>query len=85
MEDIRIAAVCMNPVPGEIEENLDRIRLLAQEASSEGADMVCFPELCVSGYVLETSGGIFRSLNIRKIIERLSSISQEQALPLSQV
>lgn len=82
MEDIRVAAVCMNAVAGEIEENLVRIRSLALEASTEGADIVCFPELCVSGYSLEISEEFLRSLDAQKIVERLISISQEAALVL---
>jgi predicted amidohydrolase len=50
MHDIRIAAVtCRAPV-GEIDQNLDRTVQLTREAKSKGADLVCFPELNITGY-----------------------------------
>lgn len=50
MEDIRIAAVtCRAPV-GEIDRNLERTVQLSRKAKSNGADLVCFPELNITGY-----------------------------------
>ncbi len=53
MQDFRVAAVCMRPAAGEIWRNLERLRELAGRAAAAGADVVCFPELCLSGYVLD--------------------------------
>ena len=50
MQDLRIAAVVMRSVLGETSENLDRMRACVEEAVSEGAALVCFPELNISGY-----------------------------------
>ncbi len=50
MDDIRIAAVvCRCPV-GQIARNLARTRDWAQMAREAGADLVCFPELNLTGY-----------------------------------
>ncbi|MCD6362065.1 MAG: hypothetical protein J7M38_14505 [Armatimonadetes bacterium] len=50
MRDIRVAAVQMNAPLGEIEGNLDQIERFAREAVGEGAQLVCFPELSITGH-----------------------------------
>ncbi|MBW1785182.1 MAG: hypothetical protein JRK53_00975 [Deltaproteobacteria bacterium] len=52
MDDLNIAAVCMRAEPGRIEQNLERIRNSAMKAAAAGADVVCFPELSVTGYAV---------------------------------
>jgi len=50
MKDIRIAAVvCRAPV-GDIEHNLAQTRHWTRLAKASGADLVCFPELNLTGY-----------------------------------
>lgn len=50
MKDLRIAAVvCRCPV-GATDENLDRVDYWAAQAQSESVDLICFPEMNVSGY-----------------------------------
>ncbi len=52
MQDIRVAAVvCRSPV-GRKEETLLRIRTWVERARDEGADILCFPEMYVTGYSL---------------------------------
>ncbi len=50
MQDFKAAAVQMNAPLGEIEANLDRIEHYARRATGEGAQLVCFPELAISGH-----------------------------------
>ena len=50
MNDIRIAAVIMNCPVGRVEDNLDRMDGWVQAAGKQGADLVCFPEMNVTGY-----------------------------------
>ena len=50
MEDFRAAAVQMNSPLGEVEANLDRVEQYTRRASAEGAELVCFPELSISGH-----------------------------------
>lgn len=52
MDNLKVAAVCMNVKSRRVEENLDRIHSFVLEASGEGADIICFPELCLTGYSL---------------------------------
>lgn len=50
MKNIRIAVVvCRCPV-GQVKRNLERIRYWTQLARKEGAALVCFPELNLTGY-----------------------------------
>jgi N-carbamoylputrescine amidase len=50
MKDIRIAAVIFNSKVNQPQNNLNRMVPFIEEAKSQGADLICFPELNVSGY-----------------------------------
>ena len=50
MRNVRIALVVMNCPVGRNRENLERIDRWTREAGRQKARIVCFPELCVSGY-----------------------------------
>jgi predicted amidohydrolase len=50
MKDIRIAAVIMNCPVRRVEDNLDRMADWVQTAKKRAANLVCFPELNVTGY-----------------------------------
>lgn len=47
---VRAAAVALESQPAQIEANLAAIREWAHRAATEGADLVLFPELSVSGF-----------------------------------
>src|SRR5947209_18238555 len=49
-EPMRVALAQMNAVVGDIEGNAGRIRGLIDEARDEGAQLVVFPELALTGY-----------------------------------
>ena len=50
MKDIRIAVVIFNSPVGQVQQNLDRMLPWIEKAKKQGADLVCFPELNVTGY-----------------------------------
>ncbi len=50
MNDIGVGLVIFNSVAGDIESNLDRMSKWVIKAGQEGADVVCFPEMNISGY-----------------------------------
>ena len=50
LEPIRVALAQMNATVGDIGGNLERIRELAARARSEGAGLVIYPELALTGY-----------------------------------
>jgi len=50
MKDIRIAVVIFNSPVGRVQQNLDRMLPWIEKAKKQGAALVCFPELNVTGY-----------------------------------
>jgi predicted amidohydrolase len=50
MKDIRIAAVIFNSVVNHINDNLVRMVPWIKAARKQGANLICFPELNVTGY-----------------------------------
>ena len=50
MKDLRIAVVVCNARVGEIRQNLDKVIAFAKKARNAAADIVCFPELNITGY-----------------------------------
>lgn len=50
MKDTRVAAAIFNSAVGKNQENLDRMAVWIAEASKQDAAIICFPELCISGY-----------------------------------
>ncbi len=53
MAKIRVAAACVQARPGCWERNMESMDEWARRASEQGAQIVCFPELSLSGYVLD--------------------------------
>lgn len=49
-DQIRVAAVIFNARFGQIEFNLERMSRFAKEAARQGASLVCFPEMSITGY-----------------------------------
>lgn len=50
MRDIRVAAVQFQHAPGDKTYNLGRVRHYVEEAARAGAEIICFPEMCLTGY-----------------------------------
>ena len=50
MNDIRIAAVTFNSAVGRTRDNLDRMASWIKEAKNQAAQLICFPEMNVTGY-----------------------------------
>jgi len=82
MDDLKVAAVCMNAAPGKVEKNLARIQSVVLEASREGANIVCFPELSVTGYTLKNPLDIYNQLDSNKAIDQLVRMAQDARLVL---
>ncbi|MEJ2586124.1 MAG: nitrilase-related carbon-nitrogen hydrolase [Deltaproteobacteria bacterium] len=82
MKSLTVAAVCMRSIPGSVSDNLDRVGRLAGKASSDGADVVCFPECALTGYVLKHTDGIWGALDMNRITERLRQTARETGVLL---
>jgi predicted amidohydrolase len=50
MKDIRIAAVIFNSIVNQPQDNLERMVKWIREAKTRGVQLICFPELTVTGY-----------------------------------
>ncbi|MCS7207413.1 MAG: NAD+ synthase [Dehalococcoidia bacterium] len=50
MRTFRIALAQVNPTVGDLQGNRDLVLRFAREAAAQGADLVAFPELVVTGY-----------------------------------
>ncbi len=82
MENLKIAAVCLHSTSGDVDKNLDKIQAIASEASAKGANIVCFPELSVTGYIQESPGGIYEAEDSERIVDRLVRMAREMRLVL---
>jgi predicted amidohydrolase len=50
MEDLKVAAVQMCSPVGEIKENLQKMKQYILQAQAQKVDLICFPEMNISGY-----------------------------------
>jgi predicted amidohydrolase len=82
VDDLKIAAVCMRAIPGEIEGNMDRIEALTREASAKGADVVCFPELSVTGYIQDSPKRMYGREEMENAVDRLVRSAREAGVVL---
>ncbi len=51
MENVKVAAISVDSRPGETEENLEKIGQWCRRAAAEGARLVLFQELSLTGFV----------------------------------
>ena len=59
MEEIKVAAVVMRSAVGKPWENLARMEIFVRQAAFQGARVVCFPEMNITGYSLRQSMSSF--------------------------
>ncbi|WP_421764793.1 NAD(+) synthase [Ekhidna sp.] len=50
---LKLAGACLNQTPIDWENNLRNIRSAITQAKDEGVDLLCLPELCITGYGCE--------------------------------
>lgn len=51
LQSLRVAAISVESKPGETERNIERINVWCGRARQEGAELVLFPELSVTGFI----------------------------------
>lgn len=78
MQDIRIAAVCMHAEPGDLDNNLKTTEAFVTQASEAGANIVCFPELSISGYTLDNPGPIGEAMPRQEILEQVTGMARDR-------
>lgn len=75
MRDIRIAVAIFNSPVGEIESNLSRMISFIEEAKQNKAELICFPEMNLTGYCSDNSVNNFAIDCDHRAINKLSDIS----------
>ena len=53
---MKIALAQMEVIPGKIDHNVHVMLDMITRARDEAVDLIAFPELCVSGYILGPMG-----------------------------
>ena len=51
-DDLKIALAQMDVIPGDPRSNVDKMLKMIAEAKQRSVDLICFPEMCVGGYLL---------------------------------
>jgi len=81
VEKLRVASVQFNHHPGDKAYNLAVIEHYVKSAQSQGVELICFPEMCISGYWHVSK------LNRKQIVQLAEPIpagsSSQQILSLS--
>lgn len=80
MRSLRIAAAVVNSPLGKTRENLERMEHWAAAARSEGAAIVCFPELNVTGYGIDERVKAAAEPVSGAVAERLGDMAQRLAV-----
>ncbi len=82
MGNLKVAAVSMASKVGRISDNLEKIKDFTRQASRAGADIICFPELSVSGYVLEQAESVYSREESKFIVQELTDTAVKNKIIL---
>lgn len=52
---LKLGIVQMSVLEGKVDENCSKIRKAVESHAAGDIDLLCFPELCISGYVFESA------------------------------
>jgi N-carbamoylputrescine amidase len=80
MKDIRLAAVSMQSEFGCVEKNITKIESFVQEGSLQGVDMICFPELSVTGYTIRGNPELYAEPIPGPITDRIIRIARKNKI-----
>ena len=88
MKRLKLAAAALNQTPIAWQQNADNISNAIEQARAQQVDVLCLPELCISGYGCEDaflSAGILRtSLEIlQSLIPATQGIAVAIGLPMA--
>jgi N-carbamoylputrescine amidase len=81
MDKLTLCLACIHCEPGEIEGNLKKIKIVCSEAKEKQAQFVCFPEACISGYVLNPEE-LLKPFPASYVIDELVDISRTFSLTI---
>jgi len=79
LKDITVALACTRSIPHDIQGNLERMERFIKEAERK-ADLICFPELSISGYSLDQPSGIYSPGLFNEMAARMTDMSRSSSL-----
>jgi NAD+ synthase (glutamine-hydrolysing) len=83
MTAVRIFAVSLNQTPLSWDDNYENIRCALEAARAEGAELICLPELCVSGYGCEDAFLWPQTAELcLAMVERIAPLTQKLVVTL---
>jgi predicted amidohydrolase len=82
MKDLRLALVQMTSEIGNAPKNLRALERMTADASSKGADMICFPEMSISGYTTVASELSAEQINGESALS-VARMSQEYGISIA--
>jgi len=77
---MKIALAQIAVVRGELEQNLDTLKQCVREAAAAGAETVCFPEMCTTGF--DWSVNRRQLQGAASIIQQIQTLACEQAIAI---
>ncbi|MFO7461676.1 MAG: nitrilase-related carbon-nitrogen hydrolase [Desulfatiglandales bacterium] len=77
MRDLRVGAVCMRSETGKISKNIEKTSFYVSKASKAGADVICFPELSITGYTLLEPSRVWEDLDQDAVMESILRMARE--------
>ncbi len=80
MRDLRVAVVCMQSYYGQIEKNWERIESFIRDAAVNQADIICFPELSITGYTIKENPLPFAQAIPGPISDHVIALAREYKL-----
>lgn len=80
MRDIKIAAITCEAIVGEIDQNLATTIEWTQKAKAAGAELICFPELNITGYCNRSEMAEIAQPIPGPASRKLSSLSEDEKI-----
>lgn len=71
---MKVLIAQMKPYLGNVEKNLEKMISIIERAVEEGKELIVFPELCLTGYLLEE---LVYEVGIKEIPEKLLELSRK--------
>ena len=82
MENMKVAAVQMNSLVGAVAQNLQSLAGWVAKAAAEEVDLICFPEMSISGYAMPQSTASSESL-VDEAVAQVLEMSAEYAVTIA--
>ena len=72
---LEVAVAQIDPEVGNLEANLDKVKTFHREAKEQGAQLVIFPELALTGYTLGEEISRFALTHSHTVFEEMLALS----------